>query len=130
LERNQFARLPENSTFEPIRILNEIIQDANKNEKELWIVFLDMSKAYDRVNVFMLEKVMLRLKLPWSFINIIKSLFLERKNQVFMAKGLTDLYDMLVGIRDVKGSRFMNLNWRFQTWFEENSVPFLELHMN
>jgi exonuclease III len=76
LKGNQFAGLPGNSTFEPIRILNEIIQDANENEKELWIVSLDMSKAYDRVNVFMLEKAMLRLKLPKSFVNIIKSLFL------------------------------------------------------
>jgi hypothetical protein len=90
--------LPGNSTFEPIRILNKIIQDANENERELWIVSLDMSKAYDRVNVFMLEKAMLRLKLPKSFVNIIKSLFLGRKNQVFTAKGLTDPYDMLVGI--------------------------------
>jgi hypothetical protein len=47
LKGNQFARLPGNSTFEPIRILNEIIQDVNKNEKELWIMLLDMSKAYD-----------------------------------------------------------------------------------
>jgi hypothetical protein len=38
----------------------------------------------------MLEKAMLRLKLPESFINIIKSLFLGRKNQVFTAKVLTD----------------------------------------
>jgi pyoverdine/dityrosine biosynthesis protein Dit1 len=76
LKGNQFAGLPGNSTFELIRILNEIIQDANENEKELWIVSLDMSKAYDRVNVFMLEKAMLRLKLPKSFVNIIKSLFL------------------------------------------------------
>jgi hypothetical protein len=47
LKGNQFAGLPGNSTFKLIRILNEIIQDANKNEKELWIVSLDMSKAYD-----------------------------------------------------------------------------------
>ncbi|CAB4438709.1 unnamed protein product [Rhizophagus irregularis] len=31
--------------------------------------------------------------------------------------------------RDVKGSRFMNLNRKFQTWFEGNSIPFLELYM-
>jgi hypothetical protein len=47
-----------------------------------------MSKAYDRVNIFMLEKAMNRLKLPISFINFIKSLFIGRKNQVFTAKGL------------------------------------------
>jgi hypothetical protein len=90
--------LPGNSTFGPLRIINEIIQDVNENDKDLWILSLDMSKAYDRVNIFMLEKAMERLKLPLSFINIIKSLFLNRTNRVFTAKGLTDPYNMLVGI--------------------------------
>jgi hypothetical protein len=98
LKGNQFAGLPGSSTFEPLRIINEVIQDANENDKELWILSLDMSKAYDRVNIFMLEKAMKCLKLPNSFINIIKQSFLNRTNQVFTAKGLTDPYDMLVGI--------------------------------
>jgi hypothetical protein len=98
LKGNQFAGLPGNSTFGPLRIINEIIQDTNKNDKDLWILSLDMSKAYDRVNIFMLEKAMEYLKLPLSFINIIKSLFLNRTNQVFTAKELTDPYNMLVGI--------------------------------
>jgi exonuclease III len=98
LRGNQFAGLPSSSTFEPIRILNEIIQDANEEDNELWILSLDMSKAYDRVNIYMLEKAMDRIKLPLGFIRFIKELFLGRKNQVFTAKGLTDPYDVLVGI--------------------------------
>jgi hypothetical protein len=90
--------LPGNSTFGPLRIINEIIQDVNENDKDLWILSLDMSKAYDRVNIFMLEKAMELLKLPLSFINIIKSLVLNQTNRVFTAKGLMDPYNMLVGI--------------------------------
>jgi hypothetical protein len=56
LRRYQFAELPENSTFEPIRIINEIIQDANEHNKEFWFLALDISKAYDKVNIYMLEK--------------------------------------------------------------------------
>jgi hypothetical protein len=62
----QFARLPGNSTFEPICIINEIIQDANEHNKEFWFLALDMSKAYDRVNIYMLEKALQRIKLPSS----------------------------------------------------------------
>src|SRR5688500_13784862 len=47
LKGNQFAGLEGNSTFEPIRIIKEIIQDAIKNKKELWMLALDMAKAYD-----------------------------------------------------------------------------------
>jgi hypothetical protein len=98
LKGNQYAGLPLNSMFEPIRILNELIQDSNENNKDLWLLALDMSKAYDRVNIHMLEKAMRQIRIPNSFINIIKELFLGRKNRVFTAAGLTEPYDVLVGI--------------------------------
>ncbi|GBB84246.1 hypothetical protein RclHR1_10880001 [Rhizophagus clarus] len=75
LKGNQFAALPGNSTFEPICMINEIIQDAKENNKELWLHSQDLGKAYDHVNIFMLEK-----------------------NQVITAYGLTDPYDVLIGI--------------------------------
>ncbi|GES88564.1 RNA-directed DNA polymerase from mobile element jockey-like [Rhizophagus clarus] len=56
LKGNQFAALPGNSTFEPIRMINKIIQDAKENNKELWLLSQDLGKAYDCVNIFMLEK--------------------------------------------------------------------------
>ncbi|CAB4425398.1 unnamed protein product [Rhizophagus irregularis] len=98
LKGNQFAGLEGNSTFEPIRIIKEIIQDAIENKKELWILALDMAKAYDRVNIHMLKKAIERLKLPNNFISIICDLFLERKNQVFTAVGKTNPYNVLTEI--------------------------------
>ncbi|GBB90835.1 hypothetical protein RclHR1_17930003 [Rhizophagus clarus] len=56
LKGNQFAALPGNFTFEPIRMINEIIQDVKENNKELWLLSQDLGKAYNRINIFMLEK--------------------------------------------------------------------------
>ncbi|GES98524.1 RNA-directed DNA polymerase from mobile element jockey-like [Rhizophagus clarus] len=98
LKGNQFAALPGNSTFEPIRMINEIIQDAKENNNELWLLSQDLEKAYDRVNIFMLEKAIERIKIPPNFIKIISSLFKNRQNQVITAYGLTDPYDVLIGI--------------------------------
>src|SRR2546430_11313806 len=78
LNKTQFAGLPGSSTFEPLRIVNEIIQDAKESNNELWILFQDLSKAYDRVNINMLTKAMERLKLPSSFIKLIANL--DRKS--------------------------------------------------
>ena len=55
LQGGNHAGLPGCSTLEPLRIINAIIEDARANKKELWIMFQDMSKAYDRVNPFMLN---------------------------------------------------------------------------
>ena len=98
LKGNQFAGLPGSSTFEPLRILNEIIEDAKEKHTEIWTLFQDMSKAYDHVNIFMLKKAMQRLKIPSSFNNLIINLFTQRKNRVFTAVGTTSPYDVLIGI--------------------------------
>ncbi|CAB4438295.1 unnamed protein product [Rhizophagus irregularis] len=73
LKANQFAGLPKQSTFEPIRVMNEVIQDSIDNNNELWILSQDMGKAYDQ-------------------------LFKDRKNQVITAYGKTAPYDVLTGI--------------------------------
>ncbi|GBC34051.2 hypothetical protein GLOIN_2v1846731 [Rhizophagus irregularis DAOM 181602=DAOM 197198] len=98
LQGYQYAGLPLNSTFEPLRIINEIIQHSNERDKELWILALDMSKAYDRINVFMLEKAMKRIKFPVELINLLTGLSFGRKNKVFTPYGLTDAFNMQCGI--------------------------------
>src|SRR5438045_9592426 len=82
LKSNQFASLPQFSTFEPIRIVNEILQDAREKNNEIWVLFQDLSKAYDRVNIFMLEKALLCLKLPSSFANLLKNTSTTRCNSI------------------------------------------------
>ncbi|CAB5348537.1 unnamed protein product [Rhizophagus irregularis] len=98
LKANQFAGLPKQSTFEPIRIMNEVIQDSIDNNNELWILSQDMGKAYDRVNIFQLKKAMDRIKIPNDFSSLILELFKDRKNQVITAYGKTAPYDVLTGI--------------------------------
>src|SRR5207248_7985381 len=98
LKGQQFAAKPGASTMEPIRIMNEIIDDAKENNKVLWILFQDLSKCYDRVDINILRKAMHRIKLPDSFTNLITSLFIKRTNRVFTEYGLTDRYPVLIGI--------------------------------
>jgi hypothetical protein len=98
LKGNQFAGLPGSSTFEPLRILNALIENAKESKQNIWVLFQDLSKAYDRVNIHMLQKAMLRLKLPTPFVNLITNIFTNRTNRVFTDVGLTDPFDMLVGI--------------------------------
>jgi len=57
-----------------------------------------MSKAFDRVNIYMLEKALLRLKTPSAFVTLIKNLFTDRMNRIITAHGLTDEYEVLTGI--------------------------------
>ena len=75
-----FAALPGSSTIEPINILNNLIEDAREKNKELWIMFQDMSKAYDYVNRGNLSKALERIKILKSFIKLIENAFNGRTN--------------------------------------------------
>ncbi len=103
LQEMNFTGLPYQSTFEPLCLLNNVIFDAKDNNKPLFIYLQDMSKAYDKVNLHMLQKAMYYLKLPSTFITFISNLFTNRYNQVFTAYSTTNAYKVLVRIRDGNG---------------------------
>src|SRR6266498_1653777 len=98
LQGGNFTELPGGSTFEPIHMINLIREDAIRNNKEVWFLFQDLSKAYDRVNIHLLRKCMLRLKIPSTFINLILSFFTRRTNAIITSSSITTLYDIKVGI--------------------------------
>jgi exonuclease III/ribonuclease HI len=98
LKGNNHAGLPGGSTFAPLHILNGIIEDAAENNRELWILFQDMSKAYDRVNLYMLNLAMRRLKFPVTLSNLLINLFARRTNRIIGHNGLTEPYQVLIGI--------------------------------
>src|SRR5215216_1082484 len=98
LKGNNFAGLPGGSTEKPIKIINMLLEDANENKKELWILLQDLSKAYDRVDLKFLRLALQRIKIPVKCVDLIINLFTNRKNAIFTADGLTDYYDIKIGI--------------------------------
>ena len=80
------------STAEPIYILTHIIEDANVNNKELWLLSQDMSKAYDSIYIPLLIKAMQRIKLPELITNLIGNIFANKTNQIITNFDNTESY--------------------------------------
>src|SRR4051812_26746496 len=66
-----FVGLSYQSTLEPLHIVNNILEFQRLKRKmpeyqksDLYILFQDMSKSYNRVNIYMLKKALYRLKIP------------------------------------------------------------------
>jgi hypothetical protein len=110
LKGKNYAALKNNSTFEPLKIVQSIIEDANRNKKEAWILLMDISKAFDSVSSIMLEKCLRRIKLPISFINIVLDVAYNRFNQVIVGKECTEEYYVNDGID--QGETWSPLPWR------------------
>jgi len=98
LKGGNYAGLPGGSTFDPIHTINLIKEDAFRNNKEVWFLFQDLNKAYDRVNIQLLCKCMLRLKIPTSFINLVLNFFTKHTNAIITSDSITMPYQMKVGI--------------------------------
>jgi ribonuclease HI len=105
-----YIALPGNSTAIPIHILNNIIEEARCNSKELWLISQDMSKAYDSVNFDLFQKSLSRINMPTQLINILSNLLLNRNNRVITNLGLTESYSVQNGID--QGETITPLFWR------------------
>jgi hypothetical protein len=90
LKEPNFAGLPGESTQEPIQLLNSICEEARTENKELWILLQDTAKAFDTVNLDMLNKALQRIRIPEKICQLIIFLFKERQFKVITDQGLTN----------------------------------------
>ena len=98
LSSYNYVTLPNNNTSISIHLLNNLIKDASCNYKPIWLLSQDMSKAYDSVNLNLLQKSLQCLALPHSIINAIINILHDQQNQVITNLGLTSLYPVHNGI--------------------------------
>ena len=110
LNNSNFVALPGNSTTTPITILSHLIEDAQVQNKEIWMLAQDISKAYDSVHIPLLKRALLRIKVPLSLVNLITNIFTHRSNSVITNFGNTKLYQVHDGID--QGETITPLLWR------------------
>ncbi|GBC33658.2 RNA-directed DNA polymerase from mobile element jockey-like [Rhizophagus irregularis DAOM 181602=DAOM 197198] len=92
------AALPGRSTETSLRIINTCIEDAKVNKKHIWLIFQDLSKAYDRVDVEMLKLAIDRIKIPKILIQLITNLFVNSKKAIIGYNGVTPQFTSQIGI--------------------------------
>ena len=80
-------------------ILNETIENHRKENKDLYICYIDIEKAYDKVDREVLFKVLEKVGLPVKVINIIRSLYRDTKALYSLGEFETDWVDIKNGVR-------------------------------
>ncbi|GES89333.1 RNA-directed DNA polymerase from mobile element jockey-like isoform X1 [Rhizophagus clarus] len=93
-----YCGLKGESTASPIRLINNLIEDAKENSKELWIVLQDISKAFDSISLDFLDLALKRISLPSHAVNCIINLFKGRTVQVATAFGPSPSFQAADGI--------------------------------
>ena len=93
LEDPNFAGLSGDSTSSPIHIMNNLLEDARQKDKEVWILFQDMKKAFDSVSLEIMKKALERIKVPDSIIKFLLNLYNKRKIRVITEYSLTKEFE-------------------------------------
>ena len=89
LQRPNYADLSGSSISSPIHIMNNLLKDAREKDKEVWVLFQDMKKAFDSVSLVMMRKALERIKIPERLIDFLLSLYNKRKIKVITEYRLT-----------------------------------------
>src|SRR6185437_6859416 len=105
-----FAATKNSSTHIPIQILLNTIEHYKTNNKEAWILFQDMSKAFDKINIKRLLDACKRIGIPQSGLNFIEFLYQDRKARAITAYGLTNPITLHSGIE--QGETYLPLLWK------------------
>ena len=98
LSNLNFAASKNSSTHTPIQILHNTIEHYISHNKEAWILFQDMSKAFDRINIQRLQDACRRIGISSSGINLITELHTSRLASIITAHGLTPPVQIKSGI--------------------------------
>jgi hypothetical protein len=100
LTGDNFAGLPGSSVTTPINVYDGIMKSHRNSphSQELWILSQDISKAFDSIDLCILQLSFKRLKFPQNLSKFIISLFTSRKNNILTPFGRTESYNLLIGI--------------------------------
>src|SRR5436305_1914634 len=81
------AGLKNESTDALIHILNKIIKYAKDNNDKLWIIFQDMTKAFDSVDLIPLNRTIEHIKILYNMRRFIIDLFHQRQIRIITKYG-------------------------------------------
>src|SRR5436305_2203138 len=90
LQGSNYAGLKNEFTDIPIHLLNSIIEEIRDNNDKLWIIFQDMTKAFNSIELMPLNKAMERIKISEIMREFIIDLFNNRQIRIITKFSLSD----------------------------------------
>jgi hypothetical protein len=110
LQDNNWAGTSGGTTTKPRLVLNNLIEDAKENDKEIWILLQDTKKAFDSVGSSSIKAALERINIPKQIINLLMNMRRDRTADVITAGGTTDKYNIQDGLD--QGDPISPLLWK------------------
>jgi Reverse transcriptase (RNA-dependent DNA polymerase) len=86
------------ASYNEARTLHNIIEDAEENNKELHLGYIDLTKAYDRVERWSLKTTLKKMELPKKFQKLMVEINTGVKAVVFTDYGTIEKFKITRGL--------------------------------
>ena len=109
IREDQYGFVADKGTTEVIFILKQLQEKYMENDKELYLVFVDLEKAFDRVPRVLIESSLRRKGVVECYVKAVRKMYKEVLSQV-KVKGL-DSKEFAVRVGIHQGSVLSSLLW-------------------
>jgi hypothetical protein len=73
--KNQFGFIPKRSTMEVIFLIRQLMERCREQKKDMYMVFIDLEKAYDKVYRNVMWWALQEHKVSSKYITLIKDMY-------------------------------------------------------
>ena len=98
VDEMQFGFMPGKGTTDAVFILRRLQEEYLDKEKKLYMCFVDLEKAFDRVPRRVLEWAMRKRGIPEAMVRAVMSLYEGAKTRVRVGLELSEEFEVKVGV--------------------------------
>ena len=96
----QFGILPGRGTTDAIFILRQVQESFLAKKKDLWLAFVDLEKAFDRVPREVVWWALRRMDVPEGLLQVIKLMYVSVTTSVKHNGGESRFFEVKVGVHE------------------------------
>ena len=87
------------STTDMVFVLRQLLEKSREHHKDLYIAFIDLSKAFDTINRELLWKHLSKLGVPPKFLSILRQLHDRMQARVLTGEIQSEFFEVKVGVK-------------------------------
>jgi Reverse transcriptase (RNA-dependent DNA polymerase) len=98
VSKNQFGFMPGRSTMETIFLIRQLMERHREQKKDLYMIFIDLEKAYDKIPRNIMWWVLKRKLVPTKYVTLIKDMYTNIVTCVRVCDSESNTFSIKIGL--------------------------------
>ena len=98
IDEQKFGFRPGRGTTHAIFVVRQLQEKYMEKKKDLWMAFVDLEKAFDRVPREVLWWALRKMNVPEQLLEVIKAMYNHAKTAVRTQNGIREEFEVKVGV--------------------------------